>query len=530
VRWGRLTSIRGQLVLWYVGVLAILLVGLGIFQILTLNSYLRSSAADSLRHTASQELAVLGPCYLRNGGDLRHNALTLARLLGGHGNAVTIVTPAGKALAVLGSGQSADGQLLHLSGSTVGQLIGRAASTAPAADIRVATCPRPLVRPRSRQRHLVSPPLEWASSLVSGGNFLLVAVPLGPAGHTVGFAILGRSMTSANATVGRVLLVFGLGAIVALLIAALIALPIINRALRPLRRVADTAEVIAGGKLEERAHLAQSRDELGRLGEAFDTMVDRLQSAMSAMAASEEAMRRFLADASHELRTPATVLRGASQVLLLREEHGRPELVTALRDMHEEAVRLAKLIDDLLTLSRLDTGQPLAPEVVEVRTFLRGFLDRYGPVWPDRLIVLDEQRLDGAVTAVDPEALRRVLTNLVDNAARYSQPDGVITITGEPAAGTVSIAVGDEGPGFNPADAERVFDRFYRSGESRSRDSGGTGLGLAIVRGLVERSGGTIVLATGPERGTTVTVTLPRLTEPAATGGRPRSRVRVGTG
>jgi two-component system OmpR family sensor kinase len=338
-------------------------------------------------------------------------------------------------------------------------------------------------------------------------------VPLGPPGTIVGYAILGRSLAPASATLVRVLLVFALGAAVALLLAVLVALPIINRALRPLRRVTETAEAIAGGDLEQRANLAHSRDEVGRLGEAFDTMVDRLQAAIAERAASEERMRRFLADASHELRTPATVLRGASQVLLRQGAQGQPDLLAPLRDMHEEAIRLSRLVDDLLTLSRLDAGQQMAPQPVELRSFLSAFVDRYRSVWPSRTIHLDAGSLNGATARVDPEALRRMLTNLVDNAARYSRSDGAITITGEPAPHTVSIAVADEGPGLRYEDARQVFDRFYRANKSRSRDSGGTGLGLAIVHGLVEQSGGKIDMETGPDRGTTVTVTLPRASE-----------------
>jgi two-component system OmpR family sensor kinase len=338
----------------------------------------------------------------------------------------------------------------------------------------------------------------------------LVAVPIGPPGNILGYAILGRSLADANATLKRLILVFGLGAASALIIAAVFALPIINTALRPLRRVADAAEAIAVGDLEQRANLAHSHDEIGRLGEAFDTMVDRLQAAISARAESEEQMRHFLADASHELRTPATVLRGASQVLLRQWADGPPALAAALSDVHQEAVRLARLIDDLLTLSRLDAGQPLAPQTIPLRPFLHDFLDRYGPVWSNRAIRLDESRLDGAAAHIDPEALRRVLTNLIDNAARYSRSDGAIVVSGDAEPASIRLSVADQGPGLSADDATRVFDRFYRASKSRSRDSGGTGLGLSIVHGLVEQSGGSITFDTAPDRGTTVTVSLPR--------------------
>jgi two-component system, OmpR family, sensor kinase len=238
-------------------------------------------------------------------------------------------------------------------------------------------------------------------------------------------------------------------------------------------------------------------------------MVDRLQHALSATAASEERMRRFLADASHELRTPVTVLRGSSQVLLRHADVHDPELIDALRDMNEEAVRLARLIDDLLTLTRLDANSELVPQRIPVREFVREFVDRYAQVWEGREIETGVGSLDGAAAFADPEALRRILTNLVENAARYSRPGGRIWIDGDVHGDTVQIAVRDEGPGLAPEDAEHVFERFYTANKSRSRSSGGTGLGLSIVRGLVEGSGGTISIDTALDRGTTVTFTLP---------------------
>jgi two-component system, OmpR family, sensor kinase len=246
------------------------------------------------------------------------------------------------------------------------------------------------------------------------------------------------------------------------------------------------------------------------LGDAFDAMVDRLLEALSTATASEERMRQFLADASHELRTPVTVVRGATQVLLRQGAAGRPEVEGMLRDIYTEAVRLSRLVDDLLTLSRIDAGQSLAPEKVQVHPFLYGFVEQYGQVWPERSIEIDERDMNNAAAWVDPEALRRIVTNLVDNAARYSRPDGTIALAGEAVNGTVSIRVMDEGPGIPPEEAAHLFDRFYRANKSRSRQSGGTGLGLSIVQGLVEGSAGTIEIDTAPDRGTTISVTLPR--------------------
>jgi two-component system OmpR family sensor kinase len=259
-------------------------------------------------------------------------------------------------------------------------------------------------------------------------------------------------------------------------------------------------------------------DEVGRLGDAFDTMVDRLHEALSSATASEERMRRFLADVSHELRTPRTVLCGATEILS-RHALDRAETDAAHTAIREEAMRMARLVDDLLQLSRLDAGQTFQPRPVTVSAFLEEFAHRSTLAWPGRSLQVDRADLNGTQVRVDPDVLTRVLTNLVDNAARYSAPGGPIRIRGVAADRTVQISVADDGPGLSAGDAQRVFERFYRGSKSRSRESGGSGLGLAIVQALVRQSQGDVRLDTGPDRGTAVTVTLPRWAEVREAGG-----------
>ena len=506
--WARLKSVRGRLVLWYLSVLAILLLALGVFQSIILTNQLHSSIAGDMRRSARAELAAFGPCFIRSNSDLLQHAQDLAQLLGSHDTAVKIVAADGATLADHGIGSPGASRPLQLSASTIQQLTASARSAGP---LPLSNGPAPRCQRPPYVYGLHSGPVGTRPRSLSANDVLLTAVPLGPFYQPVGYAILGESLAETDATLRQVHTVFALGAIIALVVAALVALPIINRALRPLRRVAATAEAIAAGDLEKRANVGNSPDEIGRLGIAFNLMVDRLQTALSTATASEERMRQFLADASHELRTPLTVLRGSSQVLLRQGSGIRPEFDAALKEMHEEAVVLSRLVNDLLTLSRLDSGQPLDPQPVEVRDFLQEFVDRYGNIWQGRTVALDDATIDGAVAYVDPEALRRVLTNLVDNAAKYSTPAGRIEIAATAQDATVTIAVSDEGPGLAPKDAERIFERFYRVSKSRSRRRGGTGLGLSIVHALVQQSGGQTAIETGADRGTTVSVTLPRM-------------------
>lgn len=507
--WRRLGTIRGRLVLWYLSVLAILLLALGVFLATTLSSYLRTTTATGMREGAFSGLHALGPCFILSSVDLNNNAQTLAQLLGSRDTAVKIVTPSGETLADHGLGPLGASRPLRLSATTIRRLISSTTGEgqSQSASTPAASCqPAPSASVRRANRHEVA---AEHPALIQG-DLILVAVPLGPFEHPVGYALLGRSFAQGDATIRRTEIVFALGALVALFLAALVALPLINQALRPLRRIASTAGLIAAGDLQRRANLPDSPDEIGRLGTAFDAMVDRLQAALLAANESEERMRRFLADASHELRTPLTILRGTSEVLLRRAAKEHLDSLDTLQDLHDEAVQLSKLVDDLLTLTRLDAGQALNPEPVRIRAFLEQFAERYARAWPARDIDLELRALNGSAAYVDPDALRRMLTNLIDNAARYSTPGKPITLAGESTGETVRLSVKDEGPGLDPDEATRVFERFYRSTQSRAHHSGGTGLGLSIVQALARGSGGQVTIDTGSDRGTTVTITLPK--------------------
>ena len=459
-----------------------------------------------MRQAAASELTLLGPCYVSSATKLDRNAQTLARLLGARDTAVKVVNPVGETLADHGFGPPGNTRPLTLSAATIARLVSQAEPPASpsASGLKVPSCKELATQPQPQDAEH-----DTAHLSLRSGDLLLVALPLGPPQSPAGYAILGHSLYAANATLNRVRIVFGLGALIALVLAAAVALPIINRALRPLRRVALTAEGIASGDLQQRANLAVSSDEVGRLGRAFDVMVDHLMQAVTSATESEARMRQFLADASHELRTPLTALRGTADVLLRQGPSENPEVDAGLVAIHEEAVRLSRLVNDLLTLTRIDAGHPTQPQSVALRPFLADFVTRYAVAWPDRTIDVDLDAVDGTAALVDRDALVRILTNLVDNAARYSRPEAPVTLSVAESDGTVAVAVQDSGPGLAADDARHMFDRFYRGSRSRSRRSGGSGLGLAIVQALVQQYHGRIAVETAPESGTRVTVTLP---------------------
>ena len=286
----------------------------------------------------------------------------------------------------------------------------------------------------------------------------------GPAaGGAVAVAASTRDLAD---TLSSVHLIVILAALVAVAIAALALTVLMSRALRPLGRLASAAgEIEQTGDPRRRLPESDSGDEITGLARTLNAMLASLERA-------RERERRFLADASHELRTPLTALVG--NVAYLRNHGASPELVA---DLEDDATRLARLADDLLTLSREESAAP--PEEV-VRLDLVAEEAAQADPQVDLVAPMPVQVLG------DRAALERALANLVQNAHHYGPEDGRITVEVETVDDLASLSVSDEGPGLQPYEAERAFERFWRRGEGAS----GSGLGLAIVRATAERHGG----------------------------------------
>lgn len=285
--------------------------------------------------------------------------------------------------------------------------------------------------------------------------------------------------------------------------------------LRPLSRIEHTAEAIAAGDLDRRVPDADPHTEVGRLGTAFNVMLERLSTTMRRLAESESRMRLFVADASHELRTPLTSIRGYAELYRMGGGTDPGQVATMMRRIEDEAVRMGVLVDDLLLLARLDEQRPLDLAELDLATVADEVVLDALARQPERVVRLSVS--DGPVRVVgDEHRLRQVLTNLVGNALMHTPADAEIEVriapgsvppdagvvaaagvelpTGDPA---VIVEVRDNGPGIPLEKAQHVFDRFYRVDESRSR-AGGSGLGLAIVAAVLTAHGARIQLLTAP--------------------------------
>jgi two-component system OmpR family sensor kinase len=278
-----------------------------------------------------------------------------------------------------------------------------------------------------------------------------------------------------------------------------------GRALRPLKNVSAVAGELRRGKLGSRVDLPElksRRDEVGEVATSFDAMAESLERLFEAERESKEALRRFVADASHELRTPLTSILGYLDVLDESGDKDPAIRCRAFEAMREEGARMARLVEDLLVLARLDARREMPAEIVGLATLTREIAGNY----PGRRIELATS--DSVVPVLaEQEALRRVVSNLLSNATKYTPPEKKISVSVAREGREAILRVADEGTGI-PKDAlPHVFERFYRTESSRTGE--GSGLGLAIARETVEALEGHIEVESVPGKGSTFTVRLP---------------------
>jgi two-component system, OmpR family, sensor kinase len=336
-----------------------------------------------------------------------------------------------------------------------------------------------------------------AKPLIDGEGTIIIAVPLTDLTSTLRQLLLIEVIVSA-------VLLAGLG---------VLSWVMVRRDLRPLEAITETTGAIAGGELSSRVSEVSGGAEVAQLGRAFNTMLDQIERAFAQRAASEERLRRFLADASHELRTPLTSILGYADLFDLGVRDRPAELAASMHHISEEATRMGTLVDDLFLLAQLDHERPLHVEPMDLTALVQRSVASLSVAEPERPVIVrtsDPVWVDG-----DLSRLRQVVDNLVVNAQRHTPTGSPIEVRVRRQGDTAVLSVHDHGPGIDPEDAHRVFEPFFRSDPSRSRNSGGAGLGLAIVAAIVTAHRGTVRVEPGP--GATFIVRLPAASAPAVT-------------
>ena len=330
-----------------------------------------------------------------------------------------------------------------------------------------------------------------------------------------GYLVAWVSLGDVDKTFQRVILVELLVTAGLLILLGATASLVIRRELRPLESMATAADDIARGDLKRRVDESDPSTEIGRLGVAFNDMLDGISTLLDERRRSEHRLRQFVADASHELRTPVAAVRGYTDLYAAGALPDEAAVDRAMQRMGFESRRMGALVDDLLTLIQADAERTMTHERVDLADLLTGVVDDAAVIDPTRT-----WRLAGnyapAVVLGDRLRLHQLFANLLANIRTHTPTGTVATVAVLAGLDEIAISVSDNGPGVSDEALHRLFDRFFRVDPSRSREKGGTGLGLSIVAAIVRSHGGQILASHTPGGGLTMTVVLPRPTGTAA--------------
>ena len=326
--------------------------------------------------------------------------------------------------------------------------------------------------------------------------------------------VIGVDLAESRRIVGSFASVFLAFSLVVVLLSAALTGLLITSTFRPLREVEETAARFAGGDYSQRLGGSTPNTEVGRLTRSLNTMLSRIDRAFSDRSDTIEQMRRFIADASHELRTPLVSVRGYAELYRMGGLKTKKDVGQAMERIEKEAKRMTNLVTDLLELARLDENRPLTISDVNLADLARDAALDSTAIAPDRQTSwsLAEGTLsDDVIVRADEDKLRQVLTNLLQNARRFSPKGSSIEIevarTRRPDR--VILRVIDHGEGIPEQIRDKIFQRFWRADTSRARETGGSGLGLAIVQSIVGRHSGDIDVSETPGGGATISVSLP---------------------
>jgi two-component system OmpR family sensor kinase len=377
--------------------------------------------------------------------------------------------------------------------------------TAPSAFADENESPPPLVAADlvARARARAPEPFN-APAREGGGTWRLIAVD----GGRFGLTVVGQSLTEIEATMDRMRSVQTVGTMAVLATLARVVWWVLRLGLHPIEDMAVSADAIPAGDQSRRVTHPSERTEAGRLGAAFNAMLERIQQAFREREASEERVRRFAADASHELRTPLTSIIGYAELYRAGALRTEEELTGAMGRMEQEGRRMAALVEDLLVLARLDQHRPPERRLVRLDELVATAVADARAVEPGRPVTSD---ITPVAVEGDDAQLRQVVGNLLANARVHTPPGTPVHVALRPSTdgGRAVLEVADEGPGMAPDVAAHVFDRFFRADVARGRSTGSSGLGLSIVQAVAAAHGGAVSVASEPDHGTRFTVELP---------------------
>lgn len=452
----KLSSIRARLTLWYVLLLALIVLGYSTVLVVSLSRALTVGLDRVLGDGARQAVDIMDGAADEQ--ELKHDFRRI--------NVGTVIGL-----------YTADGE--HL-------VVGRAL---PPPEYH----PRPLNGEESR--------IETVS-FADGSSWRVLTQDVSQPGQPPRLLLVARSARFADAAVSELLMLIGVTAPVLLIVAVAGGVFLAGRALDPIDQITRTAGAISAKDLSRRLGLTGPHDEVRRLAATFDHMLDRLDRAF-------ERERRFTADASHELRTPLAILVSRSGLAL--ERLRTPEEYEAvLREIRDEGLHMGRIVNDLLMLARADTGHVVAlKERLDARELVSSVAEAMTPLAEERGIRMRTDAEDALVLVGDQTRLTQLLVNLLENALEHTPAGGDILVSACGRMQAVLLQVSDTGSGIAPEHVPHVFERFFRGDRDSRRSSGGAGLGLALCQSIALAHGGDIRIDSQVGVGTRVTVRLP---------------------
>ena len=286
-----------------------------------------------------------------------------------------------------------------------------------------------------------------------------------------------------------------------------------RQGLAPVAAMVERARKMGAENLSARLPVANPRDELGRLAETFNDLLSRLEASITTQRQLMATQRQFMADASHELRTPVTTTRTAANVALQRQHREEHEYRETLTIIEQQATRLSRIVDDMFTLARADAGTyPVRQMPMYLDEVVDDVVKAARVLASTREVSIEAATIPSAALTGDEDLIRRLMVNLLDNAIRYTPPGAAVRVDLERAPGGYALSISDHGPGIPPDVQPYIFERFYRADTARARRGeadGGAGLGLALARWITEVHDGNLTLTRSSEAGTTFTAFLP---------------------
>ncbi len=453
--------IRARLTLWYLLLMSVTFIVIAIYLLIRLQNGLKSTIDTSLQITVSKTITALDEEDFIETGKLIFHNVGLTQVAAATEFAMQVISAQGEVWDMYGSAQSVP----HWGEVELGYSTQTDGSS-------------------NEEWRVYSEPI------------------LSSNGQIIGWVQAAQSLNSVSMTLQELRNQLLLGIPLLLLFAGIGGYILSNRALQPIEKITNTAREITAKDLSKRFDYQGAKDEVGRLAQTFDQMLERLQS-------SFERERRFTADAAHELRTPLTVLKGQIDVTLSRPRNS-VEYENKLRELSVQVDRLIRLSNALLFLSRSSQDQiSFQPGLVNLRELLEALIEQLQPLAEEKELKLSTQISDEVFVYGDHDHLIRLFMNLLENALKYTPPNGEITVTAIKESDEIQISFHNTGPGISQKHLPHLFERFYRVDEDRSSQTGGSGLGLAIAHEIVNLHGGEMIAESKPEMGVTIFIQLP---------------------